>query len=175
MAHLRKPKSGAPEIAAGPPSVSSIDRFAHQPADPTFPSVVVQTPLSPTSFDFAPADVAAYLTCMATIAQCVRGLECWEAEVFPWSGRHLRVCRKAGGRVGCGTGSSAIWTWELSTSWVHAALRSSLTGCPSGTERSWLWMPLWCHPCMATVRHDGTQQPSCLVAGSAQGKRDHVP
>ena len=57
VVHPRKPKSGAPEIAAGPPSVSSIVRFAHKPGDPnrptTFPSVVVQTPLSPTSSDFA--------------------------------------------------------------------------------------------------------------------------
>ena len=41
----------------GPLSVSSFDRFAYQPGDPnrptTFPSVVVQTPLSPTSVDLA--------------------------------------------------------------------------------------------------------------------------
>ena len=40
---------------------------------------------------------------------------------------------------------------------MDAALRSSLMGCPSSTGHSWRWTPPWCHPCMATARHDGTQ------------------
>ena len=98
---------------------------------------------------------------MATIAQRVRGLGCWEAEVFPWNGRQLRCAgRQADALVW--TGSSEIWTWEPSTSWMHAVLRSSLTGCPSGMVHSWLWTPPWCHRCMATVQLDGTQQPRAV-------------
>ena len=41
--------------------------------------VVVSTPLSPTLPVLT--DVAAFLTCMATIVQRVRGLGCWEPEV----------------------------------------------------------------------------------------------
>ena len=43
--------------------------------------MVVQTPLR------APADVAAFLTDMATVALCVQGLGCCEAEVFPLNQR----------------------------------------------------------------------------------------
>ena len=133
------------------PSVSSFDRFAYQPGDPnrptTFPSVVVQTPLSPTSVDLAHLPMWPPYVCVATIA---------------WSGRQLRCAgRQADALVW--TGSSEIWTWELLTIWMHAASRSSLTGCAFGMVRSWLWIQLSCHPCM---EHSNLER--CVFAGSTQ-------
>ena len=70
------------------PSVSSFDRFAYQPGDPnrptTFLSVVVQTPLSPTSVDLAH---------LPMWPPCVCGYHRVERAA-------AQVCREAGGRVG---------------------------------------------------------------------------
>ena len=64
----------------------------------TIPGVVVQALLSPTPDVLALADVAAFLTCMATIKRRVRGLGCWVVEVSLWGGRLLKC---AGSRRTC--------------------------------------------------------------------------
>ena len=161
MAHLVRPWPRVGEITTGPVGFSSTFRVwlcrSHCP--------------------LAPADVGAHSTCMATIVQRVRGLGCWVAEVFPWSGRLLQC---VGRQADVWTGSSVTWMLELSTHGMDGALRSSLTGCPSGTGHSWPWTP-WCHPCMATALatalHDGTQPPRAGVAfaGSSQGEGNHIP
>ena len=54
---------------------------------------------------------------MATIVQRVRGLGCWVAEVFPWSGRLVKFVERQAD-VWVWTGSSVTWMLELSTHWM---------------------------------------------------------
>ena len=165
MTHLDRPCSRVGEITTGPVGFSSTDSIAHQPCDSHRPTTIPG--VSRSHCPLAPADVAACSTCVATIVQRVRGLGCWVAEGFPWSGRLLK-CAERQADVWVWTGSSVTWMLELSPHWMDGALRSSLMGCPSGTGHSW---PL-VSPCMATALHDGTQPPRAVALQAARRAKE---
>ena len=77
VAHSHRPCSRIDEILMRPVGICGTDSLADQSSDQTRPTiishVVVSTLLSPTHCPLAPAVVAAFLTCMATVVQRVRG------------------------------------------------------------------------------------------------------
>ena len=130
-AMLRSPRCRHQEQRESPPSLFG----SFSAADCTF--------LSPCLT--APADVAANLTNLATIAQRAQRQGCWGRE------RSLSSApqRKSAGRQALGsplTCSSATWTWQLSTRWMGAGLRSLRTGSHCGVVPSWPSTRRWCLP-----------------------------
>ena len=97
----------------------------------------------------APADVAANMTCLATIAQRAQRQGCWGRGGSLWSAPP----RKSAGRQVFGWPRMcfcATWTWRRSTLSMVGGLRSLRTGSHCGEERSWQWTPQWCPPCGET-------------------------
>ena len=113
------------------PSTSRATRLDAQP----FRIWLCRRLFLPLPLSSRPADVAAYLTCLATIEQRVRGLECWEAGVSHWSVLpHRSAGRQAGAWVL--TDMSATWTLGRSKVSMSAESKSSLTGSPCGMKLS---------------------------------------
>ena len=48
--------------------------------------------------------------------------------------------------------------------------RSSLTGCPFGMVRSWLWTPLWCHFCDGSARRNAATSIGVALQAARRAK-----
>ena len=150
---LTDPVPRIDEISVRPVGICSTDCFANESERPDWTHNLFRMwlcrrflPPTPTVLS-ALADVAAFLTKMATIVQRVRGLGCWEPGVSRLSELPHRYAGRQVGAWGL-TDLFVIWTSWRSMASISAVLRSSLMVSPCGTEHSSQWTPLWCLLCI---------------------------